>query len=134
MYQILFFTPKDDPYMAKRLNLQTITDNRGSLTVIEKILPFPIKRIFYINNFHGLRGGHRHKLTEMALISINGEIKINVENPYSKNSFILDSPTSLLLLSPEDWHTMEALTLNAILLVLCSHEYDSNDYIIEKYE
>ena len=34
--------------MAKILNFNTHSDNRGSLTVIEKIIPFDVKRIFYI--------------------------------------------------------------------------------------
>ena len=33
--------------MAKQIDLTTHTDNRGNLTVIEKVIPFDIKRIFY---------------------------------------------------------------------------------------
>ena len=34
--------------MARQIDLTTHTDNRGNLTVIEKVIPFDIKRIFYI--------------------------------------------------------------------------------------
>ena len=34
--------------MAQLINLRTFTDKRGNLTVIEKVIPFDIKRIFYI--------------------------------------------------------------------------------------
>ena len=34
--------------MAQLIDLKTFTDNRGNLTVIEKVIPFDIKRIFYI--------------------------------------------------------------------------------------
>ena len=47
--------------MAHIIDLKTFTDNRGNLTVIEKVLPFDIKRIFYIYGVDdSVRGGHRH--------------------------------------------------------------------------
>ncbi|HNY12813.1 MAG TPA: WxcM-like domain-containing protein, partial [Candidatus Wallbacteria bacterium] len=61
--------------MAYLINLKTSTDDRGSLTVIEKILPFDIKRVFYIycvGDAKLVRGGHRHIKTIQALISVSG--------------------------------------------------------------
>lgn len=50
--------------MAHIIDLKTFTDNRGNLTVIEKVLPFDIKRIFYIYGVDdSVRGGHRHHKT-----------------------------------------------------------------------
>jgi hypothetical protein len=34
--------------MSKVIDLKTYTDKRGNLTVIERVIPFDIKRIFYI--------------------------------------------------------------------------------------
>lgn len=36
--------------MAYLIELRTMHDDRGSLTVIEKVLPFEIKRVYYIRN------------------------------------------------------------------------------------
>lgn len=33
--------------MASEINLKTFTDSRGNLTVLENVLPFEIRRIFY---------------------------------------------------------------------------------------
>ena len=53
--------------MAELLNLKTFTDKRGNLTVIEKIIPFDIKRIFYIYGVDdSKRRGHRHHKTIQA--------------------------------------------------------------------
>jgi WxcM-like, C-terminal len=50
--------------MAHLINLKTFCDQRGNLTVIEKIIPFDIKRIFYIYGVDSsVRGKHRHKKT-----------------------------------------------------------------------
>ena len=46
--------------MAYKIDLKTFTDERGNLTVIEKVIPFDMKRLFYIYGVDGsIRGGHR---------------------------------------------------------------------------
>ena len=63
--------------MASLINLKTFTDERGNLTVIEKVVPFDIKRIFYIYGVdESERGGHRHVNTIQAAICIRGHCVI----------------------------------------------------------
>ena len=120
--------------MAHLINLQTYTDNRGNLTVIEKVIPFDIKRIFYIYGVdNSVRGGHRHHKTYQAAICIQGSCVISNNNGTAKQEFILDKPSKCLLIQPEDWHTMHDFSKNAILMVLASENYDYNDYIFENY-
>jgi len=118
--------------MAKIINVPTFKDDRGTLSVLEKLLPFDIKRVYYIYNATDLRGGHRHKKTIQALISLGGACKIFVDNGEKEEFFLLDSPSKCLIVEPMDWHTME-FNPNAILLVLSSEYYDRNDYIDERY-
>ena len=60
--------------MAYLLNLVNFKDTRGELTVLdnaERLLPFKIKRVFYIYNVdETARGGHRHHETIQAAICI----------------------------------------------------------------
>ena len=59
--------------MAYEIDLKTFTDKRGNLTVIEKTIPFQIKRIFYIYGVDdSVRGGHRHHKTVQAAICLQG--------------------------------------------------------------
>ena len=45
--------------MAHLIDLKTFTDKRGNLTVIERVIPFDIKRVFYIYGVDdSKRGGH----------------------------------------------------------------------------
>ena len=121
--------------MAKLIELETHSDNRGNLTVIEKIVPFQIKRLFYIYGVDdSARGGHRHHATVQAAICLNGSCKIFCDNGNVQNEFVLDKPNKCLFLFPEDWHTMFDFSPNAILLVLASTEFDPQDYIYEPYE
>lgn len=122
--------------MSKIIQLSEIKDENGSLTVIEKILPFEIKRIYYIygvNSPEIVRGGHRHKKTLQAAICLSGRCTIECISLGDKSSYNLDSPQKCLLIEPEDWHTMQNFSEGSVLLILASEYYDREDYIDEKY-
>jgi hypothetical protein len=119
--------------MATYLELPTFSDDRGSLTVLEKAVPFPINRVYYIFRAVGLRGGHRHKKNRQVLVSVAGSCEIFVNNGREKKNYILDSPSRGLLLDLEDWHTMDKFSAGCVLLVLASEPYDVDDYIDEPY-
>lgn len=112
--------------MAKLIELPTIIDERGVLTVIEKILPFDIKRVFYIYNCDGqTRGNHSHKVNQNALISVNGSCDIICTN----QTFVLDSPEKCLILESSDHHIMTNFKNNCVLLVLNSDFFNKEDYV-----
>ena len=119
--------------MAYIIDLPTHSDTRGHLTVVEKILPFEIKRFYYIYDVVGQRGGHRQHKTSQALISLGGTCEIYVHNGEYETVYILDTPSKCLILDPQDWHTMDKFTKSTTLLVFASEYYDVNDYIDEKY-
>ncbi len=120
--------------MAHLLDLTTFTDKRGNLTVIEKNIPFDIKRIFYIYGVNNeVRGGHRHKTTWQAAICLKGKCTIYNNNNVTEETFHLDTPSKCLILNPEDWHQMYDFSEDAILMVLASTFFDQADYIFEKY-
>lgn len=121
--------------MAELIDLKTFTDKRGNLTVIEKVIPFAIKRIFYIYGVdESVRGGHRHKTTIQAAICIKGSCRIYNHNGSEASFYELDQPNKCLIIQPKDWHTMDQFTPDAILMVLASEYFDANDYIFESYE
>lgn len=120
--------------MAHIIDLETYTDKRGNLTVIEKVLPFEIKRIFYIYGVDdSKRGGHRHIKTIQAAICLKGSCVIENNNGETKSNFTLDRPNKCLLIEPEDWHQMHSFTNDGILMVLASENYSPEDYITEPY-
>ena len=122
--------------MAEILNLKTHTDFRGNLTVIEKVIPFDIKRVFYIYGVdNSIRGMHRHHRTIQAAISIQGSCEIWTQNfDISDNiKYQLDQPSKCLILYPNDYHWMKNFTKDCILMVFASEYYDPNDYIYEPY-
>lgn len=120
--------------MAKIINLQTHTDIRGNLTVIEKVIPFEIKRIFYIYGIDdSKRGGHRHHKTIQAAICIKGSCIIKNNDGQKEEIFEMNNPGKCLLIEPKDWHIMYDFSSDAILMVLASEYFDVNDYIFNPY-
>lgn len=117
----------------KLIDLPSFNDSRGSLTVLEGVLPFPINRIFWIYGADNqVRGGHRHKKTRQALIAVAGVVSVYINNGSAEKNIVLDTPQRCLLLEPEDWHTM-TFGLHSVLMVISSHEYDVKDYVDEPY-
>lgn len=122
--------------MASLLTLKNVRDNRGSLTVIdniESVLPFPLKRIFYIQDASGTRGGHRHYNTRHAVICIAGSCIVTVDDGNTEQDYFLDDASQCLVLDPSDWHTMHHFSPGAILLALASTNYSADDYIYTPY-
>ncbi len=122
--------------MARLLDLKTFSDSRGNLTVIEKVIPFEIKRIFYIYGVdNSVRGRHRHKKTIQAAISIKGKCRILSQSgiDYPVEEFNLDTASKCLILQPEDYHWMDNFSEDCILMVLASEYFNETDYIFEPY-
>jgi hypothetical protein len=120
--------------LAELINLTTFADNRGNLTVIERVIPFTIKRIFYIYGVDdSVRGGHRHKTTMQAAICLKGSCKIFNNTGHEEQEFTLNSASQCLLLQPGDWHKMYDFEDGTILMILASEHFDPDDYIYEPY-
>ena len=114
---------------SKIIKIPTYSDERGLLTVMEDILPFEIKRIYWIYGAdEKSRGGHRHKITQQALVAVAGTVDLMINDGKKESLYILDNPSKCIIVEPEDWHTM-IFKNNAVLLVFASHGYDKKDYI-----
>lgn len=122
--------------MPKLIDLKTIKETRGTLSVIENILPFSIERVYYIyDTDNSIRGNHRHIETIQAAICIKGTciIKCQSSKKDAIREYHLSSPSECLIIYPEDYHSMYNFSKDAVLLVLASKNYDPKDYIYEKY-
>ena len=120
--------------MAYIIELPTFGDDRGKLTIIEKVLPFEIKRFYYVYDVRSKRGGHRHHKTVQALVSLGGSCEVYVDNGKKKETFLLDASDKCLIVEAEDWHTMDNFSDGSTLLVFASEYYDVDDYIDEPYD
>ncbi len=120
--------------MANIIEVPTFSDERGALSVVEKMLPFEIKRIYLIHGASGRRGGHRHKKNRQAMICVHGNCVVSNNDGEKQEVFTLNNPSKMLMLNTKDWHEMHSFSEDAVLLVLASEFYDINDYIDEPYQ
>lgn len=118
--------------MADKLNIRTIIDNRGNLSVIEDA-PFDIKRVYYL---HGVgdrvvRGGHAQRKTDRLLIAVSGSFKATVCEPGGRNwnTTMLWEPTSAMHIYPGEWLELNNFSSGAVCLVLASEKYDEADSV-----
>jgi len=117
--------------MAQLIYAKTHPDPRGKLTVVDGIIPFDVKRIFYIYDVKEERGNHGHKRNKSALFCVKGKCKVRVNNAGNITTFDLDLPEKILVLEPEEYRTMFDFSEDAVLMVLASEHYDADDYVNE---
>jgi WxcM-like, C-terminal len=115
--------------MVQSIVLPSFKDPRGILTVVEKILPFHIHRVYFIYETNELsRAGHRHVTGQQALICLHKTCRVEVKNSNGILQFPLNDPSQCLILEAEDWHELK-FEEGAILLVLASDYYRPENYI-----
>lgn len=93
-------------------------------------IPIVPKRLFWVKDVEkgSERGYHAHKVCEQLLICVRGVIQIWLYDGNDAREVILTENDSLLI-TPNIWSKQKYLTGQDVLLVLCSHDYDENDYI-----
>ncbi|QQL50317.1 sugar 3,4-ketoisomerase [Mucilaginibacter ginkgonis] len=119
--------------MAYIIELDQHADRRGVLTAIDNVLPFDIKRIYYIQDVGDAenRGGHRHFESIEAVVCLNGSLIAHVVSPKEDKEYQLSGSYQCLVLLPGDWHEFYSFSPNAILIGLSSTNYDKTDYATE---
>lgn len=118
--------------MARLINLKTFTDTRGSLTVIERVIPFEIKRIFYVNGPDQFKNGR--KRMKQAVICLKGNCLIANHTGTEDQHFVLNSADQCLLLAPEDRYDMLEIADDSILMVLASEPFEVPERVREPYQ
>lgn len=119
--------------MAELIELPTHVDSRGSLTVVDRVLPFDIKRVYFIYGLEDERGGHRHRRTRHAAVAIKGSCRVDVDDGDRQSRFELQRPDQCLILEPHEWRTLSGFSDDAVILFITSTHYDPDDYIYEPY-
>lgn len=131
-------SPESVPYElgvggATLYTLPHIPDMRGSLSVAEyeKHIPFIPRRCFWIFDVPSreVRGEHAHKTLHQYLICLKGSVNVVLDDANSRTEVILDKPNMGLHIPPLVWGVQYKYSEDAVLFVLASDAYDSNDYL-----
>lgn len=113
--------------------IKHVTDLRGDLTVteLERDIPFPVRRVFFIYNVPNerIRGEHVHRQLHEFVVCLSGSVSIVVDDGAQREEYVLDRPWLGLHLPPRVWRSLYKFSKDAVLAVYASHEYDPGDYI-----
>lgn len=119
--------------LIKWVEFQPLGDDRGSLVALEteSIVPFSIKRVYYIfaTQKNVARGFHAHHNLKQIAVCITGKCRMIFDDGKTREETWLDSPTKGLLIGDLVWREMHDFSEDCVLLVLASEHYDENDYI-----
>ena len=114
-------------------DMPVITDLRGTISAgeIEANLPFQPQRYFVVFDVPGkeVRGEHAHKQCHQVLVCLRGHVSVMVDNGRERQEILLNSPSLGLHVPPMIWAVQYKYSEDALLLVIASQKYDSNDYI-----
>jgi len=119
--------------LIQRVQFQPLGDARGELYALEglKNIPFEIKRIYFMRGMHAdsPRGFHAHVNLKQVAICVTGRCRMVLDDGKRRESTILDSPSSGLLIGNLVWREMHDFSDDCVLLVVASQYYDESDYI-----
>jgi acetyltransferase-like isoleucine patch superfamily enzyme/dTDP-4-dehydrorhamnose 3,5-epimerase-like enzyme len=110
------------------------SDLRGKLTAGELPgdgIPFEPRRWFLVYDVPSreVRGEHAHRTCHQFLICVSGRVNVAVDDGEQRGEVVLDDPTVGIYVPPRVWASQYRYDDDAVLLVLASHPYDSDDYI-----
>ena len=112
------------------VQLQTISDARGCLTVIER-LPFEIKRVYYQHHVDPTkeRKGHAHRALRRLMVVVSGGVTVTVRDSKTYYDRRLSDPTDGMIIEPLQWLELHDYEPGTVVLVLASMEHDEADCI-----
>ena len=113
---------------------EEFADLRGRLTAGDfpgDGVPFSPQRWFLVYDVPSLhvRGEHAHRACEQFLICVSGEVMVAVDDGRNRAEVLLDAPTVGIYIPAGIWGSQFRYSSDAVLLVLASLPYDSDDYI-----
>ncbi len=114
-------------------NILNIYDekNRGKLLPISfSDIPFVPQRIFVVTDVPPgeTRGYHAHHQNQQVLVIVKGKIRIMLDNGHEKR-YIYAWAGDSVFHSEMEWAEITFMNEYAILMSICSMEYDEKDYI-----
>lgn len=126
------FTVKD----CILVDVPTFTDERGAISVMDKELPFEVKRVFWLHHItEGKdRGAHALLDSEEIIVAVHGSFVVDLDDTVTKTSIVLDDPSKGLVIKPGIWFRTHSYKDDGVSLILASDEYERDKYTYDYEE
>ena len=117
------------------ISIQKITNRAGNIAIVEsdKVLPFSVKRIYYLYDIPAgkNRGGHAHRELRQLIIAASGSFEVDLYDGKERKKIFLNRPDVGLLIVPGIWRELSGFSSGSICLVLASDIYLESDYFYD---
>lgn len=118
------------------IEVPTFTDERGAISVMDKELPFQVKRVFWLHHIQEGKDRGAHALLEgmEIIVAIHGSFVVDLDDGTEETSFLLDDPSKGLIIRPGVWFRTHSYKENGVSLILANEEYNRSQYTYDYYE
>lgn len=118
------------------IDVPTFTDERGTICVMDKELPFEVKRVFWLHHIAEKkdRGAHALLNSEEIMVAIHGSFVVDLDDTVIKTSILLDDPSKGLIIKPGIWFRTHSYKDDGVSLILASEKYSRDKYTYDYEE
>ena len=112
------------------IDIATFKDERGAISVIDKELPFEVKRVFWLHHIQEGKDRGAHALLEgmEIMVAIHGSFVVDLDDVTEKTSVLLDHPSKGLIIRPGIWFRTHSYKDDGVSLILSDEEYNRDRY------
>ena len=112
------------------IDIATFTDERGAISVIDKELPFQVKRVFWLHHIQEGKDRGAHALLEgmEIMVAVHGSFVVDLDDGTEKTSVLLDDPSKGLIIRPGVWFRTHSYNEEGVSLILADEVYNRERY------
>ena len=112
------------------VDIPSFIDERGAISVMDRELPFEVKRVFWLHHIKKGKDRGAHALLDSSeiMIAIHGSFVVDLDDTETKTSILLDNPCKGLMIRPGIWFRTHSYKDEGVSLILASEEYSIDKY------
>ena len=118
------------------IDVPTFTDERGAISVMDKELPFLVKRVFWLHHIKDGKDRGAHALLDSSeiMVAVHGSFIVDLDDTVNKTSILLDDPSKGLVIKPGVWFRTHSYKEDGVSLILAEEEYARDKYTYDYEE
>ena len=118
------------------IDVPTFCDERGGISVMDKELPFQVKRIFWLHHIKDGKDRGAHALLDSSeiMVAVHGSFVVDLDDSVNIISVLLDDPSVGLMIRPGIWFRTHTYDNDGVSLVLAEDEYARDRYTYDYEE
>ena len=118
------------------IDVPTFTDERGAISVMDKELPFQVKRVFWLHHIEEGKDRGAHALLDSSeiMVAVHGSFIVELDDTKNKTSILLNDPSKGLMIRSGIWFRTHSYKEDGVSLILAEEEYARNKYTYDYEE